>query len=54
MFEKEAEPESLENEEAVTVTNSFAERMRSYFRDSVMEPSWVKEQDQDENVDIMG
>lgn len=48
-------PESLENQDEVIVTNSFAERIRSYFRDSVMEPNWIKdEDDQNENGCIMG
>lgn len=36
------------------MSNSFAERMRSYFRDSLMEPNWVKDRDLDQNRDIMG
>ena len=48
-------PESLENHDEVIVTNSFAERMRNYFRDSVMEPNWLKDEDyQNEKGDIMG
>ena len=35
------------------MSNSFAERMRSYFRDSLMQPNWVKDRDLDQNLDIM-
>ena len=53
IFEKEVEHETLENEEGVIVTNSFDERIRSYFRDSTMEPNWMKDQGPDENCAIM-
>ena len=44
----------MENQEDVIVTNSFAERMQSHFRESVMKPSWLKDQDLNEHDGIMG